>query len=288
MRRFVVGLALGAGLCVVWFGLAAPAQVQFNTAGAGAKDADIAAALGLICPADKIKHGKEGKVSGCATCPRGTDFFGQGQSKWEIYAATPGHFISAKDDDLLIDGQGCDADASGNGGSFVFAINAGKVKLIRYEKGLITDQCFKFAYADGRDGLVCRDGSYLQGEGDERVFVTSFDATGKSLLKALVRARDTTGTCGGDGTQVVMRWDITDLRLVRKAGSESAAGVSAQITGLVVQERIGDERCSQIATERKTKAVPSLVKTYTVKFTFDGRQFKIDPSSKVVVPELAG
>jgi hypothetical protein len=242
----------------------------------------------LICPASKISHGKDEKVSGCGTCPRGTDFYGQGRSKWEVYAATPGYFTSPKDDSLLIDGQGCDSDASENGGTFVFAINAGKVKLVRYEKGLITDECFKFAFAEGRDGLVCRDGSYLQGEGDERVFVTSFDATGKPVVKTLVHATDTTGTCGGDGAQTVRRWEFTDIQLVRAPGSETAAGKSAQITGLMIQERIGNVTCSDVAKERKSQTGASSVKTYTVKFTFDGRQFKMDPASKVVVQELAG
>lgn len=288
MRRFIVGLAFGAGLCWAGFGVSAHSQVRFNTAGAAAKNVDIAAAVELICPAGKITHGKDGKVGGCATCPEGTDFSGQRQSKWEVYAATPGHFTSPKDDNLLIDGQGCDADASENGGTFEFAVNAGKAKLIRYEKGLITDECYKFAFADGRDGLVCRDGRYLQGEGDARVFVASFDAAGKSAVKTLVDARDTTGTCGDDGMQLVRRWQITDIQFVRKPGSETATGQSAQITGLEIQERIGGVRCSQIAAERKTKAAPSSVKTYTVKFIFDGKQFKIDPASKVVVQELGG
>jgi hypothetical protein len=286
MLRFIVGLAFGAWISIAGFGMSAHAQVRFNTAGAGAKDTDIEAAIGLICPAGKVTHGKDGKLSGCGTCPKGTDFFGRGQSEWEVYAATPGHFTSPKDDNLLIDGQGCDADANENGGTFEFAVNAGKAKLIRYEKGLISDECIKFAYLDGRDGLVCRDGSYLQGEGVARVFVASFEVTGKSAIETLVRASDTTGTCGDDGTQLVRRWDITDIQFMRKTGSEMATGQSAQITGLAIQERIGDEHCSQIATERKTKAAPSSVKTYSVKFAFDGRLFKIDPASKVAVHEL--
>lgn len=282
MRLLILIVTLGAAFTTAARAQTSTPRPQFNTAGAGVRQTDVEAETRLICPGGKVTHAKDGSVSGCGGCPKETDFSGNGRIAWELYAATPGHFTSAHDNNLLLDGQGCDSDASNNGGTFVFVMSVGKARLLRYEKGLITDQCQKFAYADGRDGLVCRGGHYLQGEGDQSVFVASFLASGKSATTTLINARDTTGLCGDDGTQVVQQSKISEIQFSSKApGAPSGtAGESAPITGLRIKAEIGEVKCSQVASAQKTKAAPVSVRSYIIEYTFDGKQLRVAPSSR--------
>lgn len=289
MQTFLVGLVVGFGVLPVALGQGAPDRVQFNTAGAGAKQQDIEGAVRLICPTGKITRGKDGKVSGCAVCPKGTDFYGQTQNQWEMYAETPGHFTSAKDDNLVLDGTGCDAHASNFGGSFVFALVGGSLRLLRYEKGLITNQCQKFVYADGRDGLVCRGGWSGQGEADQSVVIAAFDASGRATTRTLIRVTDTTGTCGEDKAQVVQQGGISEVQFVSKPGSGTAdrPGESAQISGLRIEAELGAVKCSIVEATQKTKRAPATVKSYAIEFTFDGKQFKVAPGGRAALAKFS-
>ena len=253
MRRFLVISSCVMTLSLVALGQSAPAHVQFNTAGAGTKQADVDAAVRLICPASKITHDKDGKVSGCAVCPKGTDFQGQSNAPWEMYAETPGHFTSAKDDDLLLDGTGCDSHANNFGGTFVFKLAGGKARLLHYENGLITDQCQKFAYADGRNGLVCHGGWSGQGLSELTVFVSSFAASGKATTKVLIHATDMTGTCGEDKTQVVKQGGISEVNFV-----PDAHAAAAEISGLIIKAYTGDVKVLRRGGRAKDQACPCI------------------------------
>ena len=278
-----IGCSIGATVLGLMSAIACQGQappIKFNTAGAGAQPADVEAAVRLICPAAKMTRAKDGRVSGCSVCPRATDFHGDSGSSWDMYAETPGHFTGAKSDNLVLGGTGCDPHVNNFGGSFVFAVNAGKVRLMRYDQGLITEQCLKFAYADGRDGLVCRGGWFGQGVGDVYVFVTSFDAMGKSTQKTLITSSDTTGTCGDDA-QVVQESAIKDVQLVK-----SGVGEAAQVTGLTVTMTLGKARCAQVTAERTAKAATA-VKNYTIDFLFDGKRFTVAPASRTAMAKFA-
>ena len=281
MRKFLVISSCVMALSLVALGQGAPAHVQFNTAGAGAKQADIEAAVRLICPTGKTTHGKDGKLSGCAVCPKGTDFHGQANTAWEMYAETPGHFTSAKDDNLLLDGTGCDSHANNFGGTFVFSVAGEKVRLLHYENGLTTNQCQKFAYADGRNGLVCRGGWSGQGLSELTVFVTSFGVSGKAMTKVLVHATDTTGTCGEDKTQVVKQGGISEVNFM--PGAHAAAAV---VGGLIIKAYTGDVKCSIAEAAQKTRRAPASVKNYTIEFTFDGQQFRVAPGSRSLLAKF--
>ena len=282
MRTSLVIYMWVVAISVAAFPQGAPAQVQFNTAGAGTKQADMDAAIRLICPASKLIHGKDGKTSGCAVCPKGTDFYRQPSNAWQMYAETPGHFASAKDDNLLLDGTGCDSHANNFGGTFVFAISGGKARLLRYENGLITDQCQKFTYADGRNGLVCRGGWTGQGLAELTVFTTSFNAVGKSATKVLLHVSDTTGTCGEDRSQTVQQAGISEVQFVPKP--QSGAG---EIGSLQIKAYSGSVKCSVVQAARKTKRAPATMKSYTIDFLFDGRQFKVAPDSREVLAKIS-
>jgi len=172
-------------------------KARLNAPNTDVRAADVEAAVGLICKPSDITRSKSGTVSGCRVCPEGTDFhqFTVFPSGWELQSATSGHFTSANDDNLLLSGSGCDSHANNFGGSFVFTFKDGKAKLIRYDNGLLTDQCHKFDFADGRNFLVCRGGFTGQGENDEDVSTASFAASGEEAVDYLISTNDTTGTC---------------------------------------------------------------------------------------------
>jgi hypothetical protein len=278
LRRFaarsLVGFAMG-------FASVSGAQThpQFNTASAGVKAADIEAAVSRICAPKDIKRGKDGGIDGCRKCPMGTGFRGDGASSWDLYAETPGHFTSAQTDNLLLSGTGCDPHADNFGGSFVFAIDAGKVKLLRYNQGLITDQCHKFAFADGHDYLICRGGWGGQGEADAYIFMATFDAAGKGAPSTLLSTRDTTGECS-DPSQMERKSDIVDIRFT--------PADSAQITGLTITATLGQVRCSTVASAAKadTAKPDTKVKSYDVEFVFDGKHFYVTPASRAALNRL--
>lgn len=259
---------------------ACPAQAakepMFNTAGTGAKPADVEAAVSAICPTRFITRAKDGSASGCSACPVGTDFYGDKTSKWEMYAASPGHFTSAHDDNLILDGYGCDSHAMNFGGSFVFLLKEGaKPRLLKYDQGLITDQCHKFSYADGRNFLVCRGGWTGQGESNGTVFVTSFGPTGKDTSTILMTSLDTTGTCVDDRSTVVQSSGISDIKFAVKD--------SGELTGMTIVATLGKIKCSETDAKRKPGELPAAVKTYEIEFLFDGKQFKVAPTSKAAL-----
>lgn len=262
----------------------APAGL-FNTAGAGARAADIEAAVGVICSPSDITRAKDGSVSGCRVCPKGTGFYRYGRTEWEMYAETPGHFTSPHDNNLLLNGIGCDPDESNNGGSFMFTLKSGKPRLLKYNQGLITSRCHKFAYPDGRDFLVCRGGSYLQGEGHETVFMASFDAVGTSVTRDLIVITDMTGTCSNDprDVTVVQEADIKDIQFALQPKGSGDPGKSGEINGMTITATLGNVRCPEANMEEKMGKLPASVKTYKIEFLFDGKHFKVAPTSRAAL-----
>jgi len=194
---------------------------------------------------------------------------------WGLYAVTPGHFTSPQDDNLLLDGSGCDSHANNFGGSFMFTLKSGKPRLLHYDQGLVTSQCHKFAFSDGRDFLVCQGGWTGQGENIAIVSMSSFDPTGKDVTTILFTTTDTTFTCGDDPTTVVQESDIKDLKFSSKE--------SGEITGMTITAILGDVKCSQLKSEQKTGKLSASVKTYQIEFVFDGKRFKVAPASRAVL-----
>jgi hypothetical protein len=257
---------LTVGIC--WAQAPAPA---FNTASAGVKAADIESAVAILCKPKAIIRSKDAHVSGCHTCPQGTDDAGGTQNNWEIYAQTPGHFTSPQDDNLILDGSGCDSHAKNFGGSYLFAIRDGKAHLLRYNPGLITDQCHKFGFEDGRNFLVCRGGWTGQGESIENVSVVSFDASGRGTQKFLLSTSDLSGSCSGDDAQIVRQSEITGIEFEPKD--------SEKITGMKVTANLGKVPCSKASSAAKRAKPAGNLKSYTVEFLFDGHLFQVAPGS---------
>jgi hypothetical protein len=243
-----------------------------NTAAPAANQADVEAAVALLCkPADLIRS-QNGNASGCKSCPEGTDFFGQNMGEWELRNSLSGHFTSAHDDELLVGGFNCDSHANNFGGSFIFSLKSGKPQLLRYDNGLLTDQCHKFSFADGREFLVCRGGWSGQGLNDSSVFMAQFDAAGKDADTLIFTTSDATATCVGDSTTVVPESHINDVQFVSKE--------PGQVTGMAIVATHGDVTCAEAQMKPPPgKNTPS-VKTYELQYLFDGTKFTVAPRSK--------
>jgi hypothetical protein len=249
--------------------------IQMNTANAGVQAADIEAAVATLCAPTDITRRNDGSISGCRVCPEGTDFSHDGHSDWGLFADTPGHFTSPQDDNLLLDGSGCDSHASNFGGSFMFSLKSGKPRLLYYDQGLDTSQCRKFSFPDGRNFLICRGGWTGQGENIANVSMVSFEANGKDVSAKLISTMDSTYTCGDDPDVVVQDSDITDIKFL-----PSDSGV---ITGLTITATLGSPKCSDVKSGYKSNRTPAAVKTYQIKFLFDGKHFEVAPASNAAL-----
>jgi hypothetical protein len=276
------GLHIGLGLFALLFTQMCCSQVSspppINTASAGVRAADVEAAVAAICPTRDITRSKNGGVSGCRVCPEGTDFAGEAQSNWGLYAETPGHFTSDQDDNLLLDGTGCDSHANNFGGSFMFSLKSGKARLLKYDKGLVSSQCHKFAYADARDFLVCRVGWTGMGEIDQTVFMAAFDASGKDMTTNLISVRNTTFACGEGSTEGVQNPDIK--------GIEFSNRQTGAIIGATVTATLEIVKCSQGKNGERAANQSVATRTYEISFLFDGKRFKVAPASRAAFDRI--
>lgn len=252
---------------------------QFNTASAGVQAADVASAVGLLCSAKNLTHGKDGHVNGCRVCPVETGFAGENGGELDIDAQTSGHFTSTQADNLILGTGGCEPHANNFGGSYIFSIDAGKVRLVQYNPGFMTDQCHKFAFADGRNYLICRGGWAGQGEVDSDVSMVTFTAAGKGVSTTLLSLQNTTGECGGPDATA----RESEVKSIRFTPADAA-----QITGLTIIATLGTVSCANVEEPEKSKAAGKApaVKTYDVEFVFDGKGYRATPASRAAVERL--
>lgn len=237
-----------------------------------ARKAEIDAAVAMICTPSDIMRSKNGAVTRCQKCPEGTDFRGDNMDKWNLVGSAIGHFTSAHDENLILDGAGCDSHASNWGGSYIFSIISDAPQLLKYDKGLHINRCREFYHPDGREFLVCQDNNSGQGEEDSTVFLAQFDAAGNAIQTNILSAEDTKGTCGDDPSTKVEVSGIRDIRYVIKE--------SGQLKEMTVTATKGEITCAQ-ANRLKPGRQPLAVKIYQIEFTFDGNQFTPSPASLV-------
>jgi hypothetical protein len=241
---------------------------------------DVEAALGAICKPNDIKRSKAGDLTGCRVCPEGSaDSLSAYTGGWELNVATPGHFTSEDSDELLIGIAGCEPHANNFGGSILFARKDGKVRLVKYEPGLITNRCHKFSHADGRGYLVCQEGWTGQGETFDNVVVVSFTPFGKPASANLIRTEDTTMSCSPGMSTMVQKSAITGIQFTPQD--------SAQITGLTITASLGHIPCSQVGKKAMSPRWAATLKSYAIEFLFDGKQFRVAPTSRAALQRFA-
>jgi hypothetical protein len=246
-----------------------------NSVEPAANQNDVEAAVSLLCKSADIIRSKNGNVSGCKSCPAGTDFYGQNMGEWELRSSLSGHFTSAQDNELLVGGFNCDSHANNFGGSFIFSLKSGKPRLLKYDNGLMTDRCHKFPYADGREFLVCQSGWSGQGLNDSTVVLVRFDAKAQDSDTVIFRTSDATANCGDDPKMKFPSSGIKDVKFASKD--------SGQLAGMTITATFGQVTCGEANAKRAPgKEMPS-VKTYELHYNFDGKQFTIAPESKAAL-----
>ena len=247
-----------------------------NSVAPAANQDDVEAAIALLCKPADITRSKTGSISGCKNCPEGTDFRTPNSGDtWTFVGAMTGHFTSAHEEILAVDGAGCDSHAMNWGGTYIFSRSSGKLRLIRYDQGLHTDGCHKFRHADGREFLVCRGGWTGQGENVSSVFLARFDAAAKDTETTVFVTTDTTGMCGDDSSRKVDETRIVDMKFASKD--------SGDLTGMTVTATYGKITCGQAGVKRAPGVEPQSVKMYELHYTFDGKQFTIAAESKAAL-----
>lgn len=160
----------------------------------------VESALGQVCPGGNIVRSADGTPAGCGSCPTTTAFrdeHGEG-FKWTLDRATVGHFTSPHADDVVLSGTGCEPHSLNFGGSFVFTLEAVRLRFLTYEEGLLTDRCHDLRFTDGRNFLVCERGWGGQGWSFDSVFFVAFSADGKANVSPVLTTDDSTETCGLD------------------------------------------------------------------------------------------
>lgn len=247
-----------------------------NAVPATAHQADVEAAVAVLCKPVDITRSKTGSITGCKNCPEGTDFRTPNSGDtWTFVGAMTGHFTSTHEEVLAVDGAGCDSHAMNWGGSYIFSMSSGKLRLIRYDQGLHTDGCHKFRHADGREFLVCRGGWTGQGENVNSVFQARFDATAKDTETTIFSTTDTTGMCDDASSRKVDETRIVDMKFASKD--------SGELTGMTITATYGKITCGQARAKRSPGIEPPSVKTYELHYNFDGKKFTIAPESRAAL-----
>lgn len=241
---------------------------------------DIETAVGAICKTGDITRSATGELTGCRVCPKETtDSLSASTGGWKLNAVTAGHFTSASSAELLLGITGCEPHAMNFGGSFLFARKGGKVRVVKYERGEITDRCHKFAYADGRDYLICQQGWTGQGETFDNVVVMSFNSGEETESTNLLRTEDTTMTCRPAMPTFVQKSAIVGIQFIPQD--------SAQITGFTVNATLGNIPCSQAHRKPMSPRWEAAVKSYSIEFLFDGKRFRVAQGSKAALQRFA-
>jgi len=249
---------------------------------------DITRAIGEICPAKAITRTEDGKIIGCAECPPGTAFSAGEDLDWELKRATLGHFVSPNSETLLLSGSGCEPHSLNFGGTFVFALELGKPRLLDYRRGLITEDCQKLPRGDGLEFLECADRSGMQGFEASYLYSVIFDSTGKSAVQAVFTADDDVRTCGVDN-----EWNYLGsvhhsyIKAARFRHGDGAKPLEMSVTvaiGRRVLTKAESDACIRRPDDPRFTGPPVAVnmKDYRLHFLFDGRRFEAARSSREI------
>jgi hypothetical protein len=261
-------------------------EVQANQA--AARPSDIAEAIRKVCPDEAIRRTEEGSVAGCAECPPGTAMRGEKGIDWELKHAIAGHFTSPISETLLLGGIGCEPHSLSFGGTFVFALELGKPRLLDYREGLIIENCQKLPLRDRRDFLVCNDRWGAQGYETSYLYDVVFDSTGKSAVQAVLETDDNVKTCGAgpDGNFLgpVQHSSIKAVRFRNVNGPGPLDMLATVALGKRVLTKAESDAClKRIANPSLRDAlVPVRTKDYQLRFLFDGKRFTATHTSRAI------
>jgi hypothetical protein len=255
-----------ASLLLLFFVIVSVCSAQTNSSSTVAPEppqprpAGVESAIALICPQHEVTLDSTGKVDGCKSCPQGTDLYGNGTGPWILQHTIAGHFTSPQDQNLILNGSGCDTPDDVWGGSFVIALRGDQPSLLRYNPGISGSLCSKLSSLDGHDFMICKFRNIRQDWKYDEINFTKFDSTGKGATDYLLQSRDSTEGCQSHPRDIVQESAITGIKF-----SPQSHGV---ITGMTVTATYRSFRCSRLTT-------PPKLKTFQIRFAFNGKRFRV-------------
>jgi hypothetical protein len=237
---------------------------------------EVTDALKLICPQGDISRDQQGRITGCRHCPRQTTEWDAEDLDWDLKRTFNGHFTARNENNLILSGRGCEPHSGNFGGTFVFAVTDSVVRLLRYDKAVITERCRRLTVMTAPDILVCTDDWGAQVTLWSYVYAVEFRPDGKSIVKHIFGTIDKSQQkCGidffDDSPTSVQESHITALDVSNSKGRPSNLFITASI-GEKTPTDVERKACQQ------GTPIPLRINSYRLDFFFDGSTFR--PSEK--------
>jgi hypothetical protein len=247
---------------------------------------DIMQALQGLCPRGELIW-SEGEAAGCKQCPAGGLAF---VPEWHLEKITLGHFTDPNAKEMLLSGSGCEPHSEYFGGTYLLRRNSVRWALVRYESGLITENCLKLRGADESELLVCRNHDGGQGVGWDFVYLVRFASAGSAIINRVLQLPDdTVGTCGATKTIEVRSSSISKFELVDGDTSSPRLIVTA-VLGTRKLSKSDAEACYAVFKNQPTNPYGKLrqmlsvsITEHRLEFSFDGSHFIPTPTTQLIM-----
>ena len=184
-----------------------------------------------------------------------------------------GKFTHAHQTDALLGFSGCEAPVSNYGGSVLLKWQGGdRWTFLKYFMGYQVGDCLNYPARDGRALLLCREVN----TGSASLVLNDFSGEDR-FVQALFYAEDSRATCSPIGSvQKLLEWTQTTARL----GGYPGLRVTVASAGYQRLHAKADDPCTGTLALTESR-------TYTLKYTFDGRRFTpTDATRKLFGPLL--
>lgn len=101
-------------------------------------------------------------VPRCAVCPSYTSSAGD-RTGFAIVEAIPGTFVAEREQEVLLNMEGCEPQSERGGGMVLLRRSASGWSRLQYQKGYRLRDCLKFRTSDETYALLCNQSSFVQG-----------------------------------------------------------------------------------------------------------------------------
>jgi hypothetical protein len=250
----------------------------FDPDEANAHRNEVAEALKLICPDGLMLKNQQGIVTGCQECPQGTAEQNSEGLSWDLRRVFTGHFTSANEENILLSGVGCESHSNNFGGTFMFAIEHSRVRLLHYDEGLTTERCRKFQVRNAPDMLVCVNDWGAQVTLWSYIHQVKFDDNGESEVTHIFETIDLSlQKCGinfyDDTPTFIQQSHITGMSLTNPVGEPLTLSVTATFG-----KKNPTEKERKACEQGEPISLP--LTSYKLKFMFNGSTFEPLSESK--------
>jgi hypothetical protein len=182
----------------------------------------------------------------CEVCPNGTSLQ---NGRWDVAAVFFGHFLSPESQDALLSGIGCEAHASGSGGSFLLTRSAGTWRIVNYAAGRIAKDCEKVKGSDKREVLICAGSDSHTGIANQFLYLLDPRASDLSArgLDIFFSVSDSLSSCTSmlqDSQRVVEGGKIDQVNFAYTAGADGVTIIVDAELGQAILSEATLESCN--------------------------------------------